>query len=118
MDIDPKHANKVQALTENVEVVMLIMDKNVEMVKKRAGKLSNLKERAEALKEGSKQFEKTSIRMKRSYDEKNSCCNQKTCILVVVILVIILIIVLLATGVIPMGSSSSTPPPMPTAPEP
>ncbi|CAL8237063.1 unnamed protein product, partial [Arctogadus glacialis] len=111
MDIDPKHANEVQALTENVEEVMLIVDKTVEMVKKRGVKLSNLKERAEALKEGCTHFQKTSIRMKRSYDEENSCCNQKTCILVVGVLVIILIIVLLATGVIPAGSSSSTPPP-------
>ncbi|XP_056457734.1 synaptobrevin-1-like isoform X2 [Gadus chalcogrammus] len=120
MDTDP--ANTVQALTEGTEEVVLIVRKNVEEVQKRAGKLADLDERAEALKKSSKQFEKTSIRLKRSYDEENSCCNQKKRKLVVVIvvgvLVIILIIVLLATGVIPMGSSSSTPPPMPTAPKP
>ncbi|CAL8335553.1 unnamed protein product [Gadus morhua 'NCC'] len=96
------------------------IERNVETVQERARKLADVDERAEALKES------TSIRLKRSYDEKNSCCNQKKRKLVLVIvvagaLVIILIIVLLATGVIPMGSSSSSslPPfPIPTAYQP
>ncbi|CAL8335557.1 unnamed protein product [Gadus morhua 'NCC'] len=120
--MDPDPANRVQALTVRMEEVALIMRNNVETVQERAGKLADVDERAEALKESSKQFGKTSIRLKRSYDEENSCCNQKKrklgLVIVVGVLVIILIIVLLATGVIPMGSSSSTPPPMPIAPEP
>ncbi|XP_030227445.1 synaptobrevin isoform X1 [Gadus morhua] len=120
--MDPDPANRVQALTVRMEEVALIVRKNVETVQERAGKLADVDERAEALKESSKQFGKTSIRLKRSYDEENSCCNQKkrklVLVIVVGVLVIILIIVLLATGVIPMGSSSSTPPPMPIAPEP
>ncbi|XP_030227446.1 synaptobrevin-like protein isoform X2 [Gadus morhua] len=114
--MDPDPANRVQALTVRMEEVALIVRKNVETVQERAGKLADVDERAEALKES------TSIRLKRSYDEENSCCNQKkrklVLVIVVGVLVIILIIVLLATGVIPMGSSSSTPPPMPIAPEP
>ena len=47
----PKQANRVQALTVRMEEVALIMRNNVETVRERAGKLADVDERAEALKE-------------------------------------------------------------------
>ncbi|CAL8327386.1 unnamed protein product [Arctogadus glacialis] len=115
MDIDPKQANTVQALTEHTEEVALILMKNVETVQERAGKLADADERAEALKESSEQFEKTSIRMKLSHDKENCCCSQVFIRHVPVIvlfalffLIFILIGILMATGVIPVVFSNSS----------
>ena len=80
--------SNLEATRRQVDEVQNIMKENVEKVLERDGKLSQLEDRAERLQEGTEQFHKSSIRIKR----KQFWENMKMKIIIgVVVLVIILV---------------------------
>ncbi len=77
---------------KQVDEITGIMKDNVLQVLERGGKLNELGERAESLKEGAKQFERKTTEVKEKYSWEN---KKMKIIIGVIISVIILVIVLI-----------------------
>lgn len=81
---------KLQQTQATVDEVVGIMKVNVEKVLERDQKLSELENRADALKQGATQFEQQAGKLKRKYWWK----NLKMMIIIGIICVVILIIII------------------------
>ena len=77
-----------------MDEVQNIMKSNVEKVLERDGKLSSLENRAERLQEGTEQFHRAAVKIKRKHFWENM---KMKIIIGVVISVIIIIIIIVAT---------------------
>ncbi|XP_034192050.1 vesicle-associated membrane protein synaptobrevin [Osmia lignaria lignaria] len=94
---------KLQQTQATVDEVVGIMKVNVEKVLERDQKLSELENRADALKQGATQFEQQAGKLKRKYWWK----NLKMMIIIGIICVVILIIII--ASVVPGSSDSDSP---------
>ena len=88
--------NKVTALQGQVQDVTNIMNQNINTVLEREGKLKDLEDRAEVLKEGSNQFEKSGLKLKKKMWWENM--KMKIIIGVIALLFIVIIIIVAANG--------------------
>ena len=77
-----------------VDEVQGIMASNVEKVLEREGKLSQLEERADKLHEGTEQFHKAAVRIKK----KHFWENMKMKIIIGVIIAVILIVIIIVAS--------------------
>lgn len=89
-----KSTDQLEAARRQVDEVQNIMRSNVEKVLERDGKLSSLENRAEHLQEGTEQFQRAAIKIKRKHFWENM---KMKIIIGVVISVIIIIIIIVAT---------------------
>jgi len=83
------------AAKRQVDEVRGIMASNVEKVLEREGKLSHLEERADKLHEGTEQFHKAAVRIKKKHFWENM--KMKIIIGVIILLIIIIIIIAAST---------------------
>ena len=90
MSSDPHSASALEQTRRQVDEVQNIMKENVEKVLERDGKLSQLEDRAERLQEGTEQFQRNAVRIKR----KNFWENMKMKIIIGGVSAFIVIILL------------------------
>ena len=81
----------LEAARRQVDEVQNIMKENVEKVLERDGKLSQLEDRAERLQEGTEQFHRSAVRIKR----KQFWENMKMKIIIGVVVAVIIIGILI-----------------------
>ena len=87
--------NTLDAKMAQVNEIQNIMKNNVDKIREREGKLSDLEERADQLQAGTEQFRKNAVKINR----KKSWENMKMKIIIgVIIAVIIIIIIVMATS--------------------
>ena len=84
----------MEAARRQVDEVQGIMASNVEKVLEREGKLSSLEERADKLHEGTEQFHKAAVRIKK----KHFWENMKMKIIIGVIIALIIIAIIIAAS--------------------
>lgn len=83
--------NKINDTKQQVDQVVSIMKNNIEKVLQRDDKLSDLENRSEDLREGSRKFEKISTKLKN----KLWCKNIKFIMAIIVVFLILIMIIVL-----------------------
>ena len=94
MSTSYQNEDGLAAAKRQVDEVQGIMASNVEKVLEREGKLSHLEERADKLHEGTEQFHKAAVRIKK----KHFWENMKMKIIIGVIIALIIIAIIIAAS--------------------